>query len=132
VTTVLTAKDSRRGHAHTEAPGHATQRSRAAQADTNGHPATGTRAAGCAPRHECRGHARRVANTGATPGRGARAREQGQLAGRAVGQRVGLPLGEGLGSASPDCLRARRASAMPSTTRGEEERVGERKGASSP
>jgi hypothetical protein len=35
-------------------------------------------------------------------------------------------------SADPDGLRARRANIMPSTARGEEERVGERKGASSP
>jgi hypothetical protein len=69
--------------------------------DTNGHPDAGTRSAGYAPRHECRGHGR-------------------------------LPLGEGLGSAGPDGLWARRASAKPSTTRGKEERDGERKGASSP
>jgi hypothetical protein len=101
VTTVPVARDSRRGRAQTKAPGHAAQRSRAAQVDTNGHPAVGTRAAGCAPRHECRGHAR-------------------------------LPLGEGLGSAGPDGLWARRASAKPSTARGKEERDGEMKGASSP
>jgi hypothetical protein len=53
VTTLPAARDSRRGRAQTEAPGHAAQRSRAAQVDTNGHPA-----AGCAPGHECRGHAR--------------------------------------------------------------------------
>jgi hypothetical protein len=95
------ARDSRRGLAQTEAPRHAAQRSRAAQADMNGHPDAGTRAAGYTPRYECRGHAR-------------------------------LSLGEGLGSVGPNGLRARRASAKPSTARGEEERDGERKGASSP
>jgi hypothetical protein len=58
VTTVLAARDSHRKRAQTEVPGHAAQRSRAAQANTNGHPAVGTRVAGCALRHECWGHAR--------------------------------------------------------------------------
>jgi hypothetical protein len=98
---VPVARDSRRGRAQTEAPGHDAKRSRAAQADTNGHPDAGTWAAGYAPHHECRGHAR-------------------------------LPLGEGLGSAGPGGLRACRASAKPSTASGEEERDGERKGASLP
>jgi hypothetical protein len=40
-TTVLAARDSRRGRAQTEAPGHAAQLSRAALADTNGHTGRG-------------------------------------------------------------------------------------------
>jgi hypothetical protein len=77
------------------------------------------------------GHARRVGWPSGRPGRRGLAALTAPSCWAAVPPRQASP-GEGLGLAGSVGLQALRASAMPSTARGEEERDGERKGASSP